>query len=95
MATSAVLRSAELRALFDELKTLPPDKKGAYGKEVNALRAELTELIEQSRDEEQAKTAHRYNRAVRRQPKSRRQTQAPAQRPRHPPPADDRARHHP
>ncbi|HEX5744254.1 MAG TPA: phenylalanine--tRNA ligase subunit alpha [Candidatus Saccharimonadales bacterium] len=52
---AGVLRSAELRALFDELKTLPPDKKGAYGKEVNALRAELQELLEQGRDEEQAR----------------------------------------
>lgn len=50
-----VLRSAELKALFDELKTLPASKKGAYGKEVNALRQELTELIEKSRDEEQAR----------------------------------------
>jgi phenylalanyl-tRNA synthetase alpha chain len=50
-----VLRSAELRALFDELKTLPPGKKGAYGKEVNALRQELTELIAQSSDGKQDK----------------------------------------
>jgi phenylalanyl-tRNA synthetase alpha chain len=50
-----VLRSAELRSLFDELKTLAPDKKGAFGKEVNALRTELTKLLDQSRDEEQSR----------------------------------------
>ncbi len=47
---SAILRSVELKALFDELKTLPPEERGAFGKEVNALRRELTSLLEQERD---------------------------------------------
>lgn len=51
---AAVLRAIELKALFDELKTLPPGERGAFGKEVNALRAELQELIDQSKDKEQA-----------------------------------------
>jgi hypothetical protein len=51
---AAVLRATELRALFDELKTLPPEERGAFGKEVNALRAELQELVDKGRDEEQA-----------------------------------------
>ena len=51
---ASILRSPELRALFDELKTLPPQERSGFGKEVNALRTELTELVEQSRDEEQA-----------------------------------------
>lgn len=49
-----VMRSAELRALFDELKTLPPQERGAFGKEVNALRAELQELLDKKRDEAEA-----------------------------------------
>ncbi|MGH7194661.1 MAG: phenylalanine--tRNA ligase subunit alpha [Candidatus Saccharimonadales bacterium] len=51
---ASVLRSAELRALFDELKALPPEKRGAFGKAANALRAELTQLLEQAGDSEKA-----------------------------------------
>ncbi len=53
---TAILRAAELRALFDELKTLPPEKRAAFGKEVNQLRQELTELVspEQASDEQAA-----------------------------------------
>ncbi|HVX57740.1 MAG TPA: phenylalanine--tRNA ligase subunit alpha [Candidatus Saccharimonadales bacterium] len=51
---TSVLRSAELRALFDELKTLPPEERGAFGKEVNALRGELQQLIDQSKDAAEA-----------------------------------------
>jgi phenylalanyl-tRNA synthetase alpha chain len=49
-----VLRSVELKALFDELKTLPPEERGAFGKEVNTLRQELTALADQSRDQDEA-----------------------------------------
>lgn len=49
-----VLRSVELKALFDELKTLPPEERGAFGKEVNSLRTELQELADQKQDKEQA-----------------------------------------
>lgn len=37
----SVLRSAELKGLFDLLKTLPADQKGAFGQEVNTLRKDL------------------------------------------------------
>jgi phenylalanyl-tRNA synthetase alpha chain len=50
---ASVLRSAELRSLFDQLKTLPPDKRGAFGKAANALRQELTELINSNQDEKE------------------------------------------
>ena len=53
---ASVLRAPELKALFDELKTLPLEQRGAFGKEVNRLRQELTAGIEQNRDEEQALT---------------------------------------
>ena len=39
-----VLKAVELRALFDELKTLPAGQRAAFGKEVNQLRAELEQL---------------------------------------------------
>lgn len=41
-----VLRSHELRSLFEQLKTLPPEQRGDYGKEINALRQELQSVLE-------------------------------------------------
>lgn len=41
-----ILRDPILKSLFDQLKTLAPEERGAFGKEVNQLRIELTELIE-------------------------------------------------
>lgn len=41
----SVLRSAELKSLFDEIKLMPDDKKGAFGKAVNELRKELEEIL--------------------------------------------------
>jgi phenylalanyl-tRNA synthetase alpha chain len=43
-----ILRAVELRALFDEIKTLPANERAGFGQEVNALRVELTELANQS-----------------------------------------------
>ncbi len=42
----AILRDPALKSLFDQLKTLPPEQRGAFGQEVNKLRQELTEQIE-------------------------------------------------
>lgn len=42
----SVLRSVELKALFDEIKTLPPQQRGSFGKEINYLRAELEKIVE-------------------------------------------------
>ena len=50
---SDILKAVELRALYDELKTLPTDQRAAFGKEVNALRAELEHMA----GEQQAQTA--------------------------------------
>lgn len=44
---SDILKSVELKALFDELKTLPPEQRAAFGQEVNNLRAELQNLVSQ------------------------------------------------
>lgn len=38
----AILRSKTLGALYGELKTLPNDQKAVFGKELNALKAEVT-----------------------------------------------------
>lgn len=40
-----ILRAIELRSLFDELKTLPSEQRGPFGKEVNQLRQELEQLV--------------------------------------------------
>jgi len=48
-----ILRAVELRSLFEEIKTLPPEERGAFGNEVNSLRAELQALVGESRDETQ------------------------------------------
>lgn len=48
---SRILRAVELRALFDELKTLPPQERASFGQEVNALRQELQRLVADSQDE--------------------------------------------
>lgn len=39
-----ILKAVELKALYDELKTLPAEERGAFGKEVNALKTELRQL---------------------------------------------------
>jgi phenylalanyl-tRNA synthetase alpha chain len=51
---TSVLRSPELRGLFDELKTLPAEKRSAFGQAVNTLRRELNELLARHQDDEQA-----------------------------------------
>lgn len=40
-----VLKAVELRALYDELKTLPPEQRADFGKEVNQLRQDLEALV--------------------------------------------------
>ncbi len=39
-----ILKSTELKALYAEIPTLDPQERGAFGKEINALRAELEQL---------------------------------------------------
>ncbi|HET9173753.1 MAG TPA: phenylalanine--tRNA ligase subunit alpha [Candidatus Saccharimonadales bacterium] len=46
-----IMRSVELRALFDEIKTLPADQRRQFGQEVNALRQELEALISAAHDD--------------------------------------------
>lgn len=43
---ATVMRSAELRSLFDQIKVLPADQKAAFGQATNALRQELQALLD-------------------------------------------------
>jgi len=51
---SEILKAVELRALYAEIPTLPPEQKGAFGKEMNQLRAELQALVAESQSAERA-----------------------------------------
>lgn len=42
---SDILKAVELKALYDEIKTLPADQRAAFGKEVNSLKSELEQLV--------------------------------------------------
>ncbi len=53
---ATVLRSPEFRSLFDQIKTLPPEERAAFGQAVNALREELTALLESIEDATQARS---------------------------------------
>lgn len=51
---TSVLRSPELKSLFDELKTLPAEQRGAFGQEVNKLREEINAVLRASKDDTEA-----------------------------------------
>lgn len=50
--SQSVLRAVELRALFDEIRTLPAEERASFGQEVNALRQELEALVSSEADSE-------------------------------------------
>jgi len=47
-----ILRSVELKALFDGVKNLPPEERSSYGQEINQLRQELRQMVEAEADKE-------------------------------------------
>jgi phenylalanyl-tRNA synthetase alpha chain len=49
-----ILRAVELKALFEEIKTLPTEKRSTFGQEVNQLQAELRQIMAESQDEAEA-----------------------------------------
>jgi phenylalanyl-tRNA synthetase alpha chain len=49
-----ILKSVELRALYGEIPTLPPEERGAFGKELNELRAELQRLVDEAGEQAEA-----------------------------------------
>lgn len=42
---SDILKSTELKALFAEIPTLPVEQRALFGKEINALRSELEQMV--------------------------------------------------
>lgn len=42
---AVVLRSEELKALYAHVRTIPPDQRAAFGKELNSLKSELETLV--------------------------------------------------
>jgi phenylalanyl-tRNA synthetase alpha chain len=51
----SVLRSPELKSLYEEIKILPPEQRGKAGKVVNDLRQELHRLVENASDQPEDK----------------------------------------
>lgn len=49
-----ILRAVELKALFDEIRTLPPEERGSFGKELNQMRQDLQKIVDAAKDEENA-----------------------------------------
>ncbi len=49
-----ILRAVELKALFDEIRTLTPEERGSFGQEVNKLRQDLQKVVDAARDESEA-----------------------------------------
>jgi len=51
---ASVLRSPELKSLFDEIKVMPADQRSAFGQEINKLREALSELLKANQDAAEA-----------------------------------------
>jgi phenylalanyl-tRNA synthetase alpha chain len=51
---TSVLRSPELKSLFEHLKTLPAEERSSFGQSINQLRSELTELLKAVQDADEA-----------------------------------------
>ncbi len=49
-----ILKAVELKALYAEIPTLPQEQRGAFGKELNRLKAELEGLVAQHQDQAEA-----------------------------------------
>jgi phenylalanyl-tRNA synthetase alpha chain len=51
---SDILKSVELRALYDELKTLAPEERREFGQEINQLKSELESIVAESNEATEA-----------------------------------------
>ncbi len=51
---SEVLKAVELRALYGEIPTLPPEERGTFGKEINQLKSELEQLVAEHQEKAEA-----------------------------------------
>ncbi len=47
----AVLRSMELKSLFDQIKTLPDEERASFGQETNRLRQKLQSILDEAHEE--------------------------------------------
>ena len=48
-----ILRAIEFKALYDQIRTLPAEQRGLFGQEVNQLRQELGQLVDQAQTAEE------------------------------------------
>jgi phenylalanyl-tRNA synthetase alpha chain len=46
-----ILKAVELRALYAEIPTLPPEARGEFGKQMNQLKAELGQLVAEHQEQ--------------------------------------------
>ncbi len=46
-----ILKATELKALYDQIRTLPPEERGPFGQEVNQLRQALQTIVDESQSE--------------------------------------------
>jgi phenylalanyl-tRNA synthetase alpha chain len=51
---SEVLKAVELKSLYAEIPTLPPEQRGAFGKEINQLKGELEQMAAAHREQAEA-----------------------------------------
>lgn len=49
-----ILKAVELRALYSQIPTLAPEERGAFGKELNNLRAKLQQLVDEAGEQAEA-----------------------------------------
>jgi phenylalanyl-tRNA synthetase alpha subunit len=49
-----ILRAVELRALYAEIPQLPAEQRASFGQEINALRAELQQLVDEAGEQAEA-----------------------------------------
>ncbi|HTH71891.1 MAG TPA: phenylalanine--tRNA ligase subunit alpha [Candidatus Pristimantibacillus sp.] len=49
-----ILKAVELKALYAEIPSLPADQRGAFGKEINQLKAELEQLVAEHQEKTEA-----------------------------------------
>jgi phenylalanyl-tRNA synthetase alpha chain len=49
-----ILKATELKALYAEIPTLPPQERGAFGKEINQLKNELERIVAEHQEQAEA-----------------------------------------
>jgi phenylalanyl-tRNA synthetase alpha chain len=49
-----ILKAVELKTLYSEIPSLPPEERGSFGKELNGLRADLQQMVDAAGDAEKA-----------------------------------------